>query len=243
MIKFFRHIRKTLISENNMGKYLKYAIGEILLVMIGILLALQVNNWNENKKLKKEEINMLKELRKDVAFSVTELDTVIKYNQETVTYLKHIQKHLYEDLPYSKVLDTAFAYLDIFHIPYLPKISYETLKVKGMDRLSNDSLKAKIISIYDFEFQRLINDYVNWEWSFSQNTTQRMMINHVRRGNEWDDETAKPNDYLALKQNTEFGNFLNVLITLRSDHINAMQWGRKQVDELLHMLNKELGYD
>jgi hypothetical protein len=54
MIKFFRHIRKSLIQEHNMGKYVKYAIGEILLVVMGILIALQINNWNENKKKPKE---------------------------------------------------------------------------------------------------------------------------------------------------------------------------------------------
>lgn len=50
MIKFFRHIRKSLIEKNKMGKYFKYAIGEIVLVVIGILIALQINNWNEEKK-------------------------------------------------------------------------------------------------------------------------------------------------------------------------------------------------
>ena len=55
MIKFFRHIRRSLIQKNQMGKYFKYAIGEILLVVIGILIALQINNWNEDRKLKKEE--------------------------------------------------------------------------------------------------------------------------------------------------------------------------------------------
>ena len=50
MIKFFRHIRQSLIMENKTSKYLKYAIGEIVLVMIGILLALQINNWNEHRK-------------------------------------------------------------------------------------------------------------------------------------------------------------------------------------------------
>ena len=52
MIKFFRTIRQKLLSEGNTGKYLKYAIGEILLVVIGILIALQVNTWNEKRKLK-----------------------------------------------------------------------------------------------------------------------------------------------------------------------------------------------
>ena len=56
MIKFFRHIRKSLLMENKTGKYFKYAIGEIILVVIGILIALQINNWNESRKLQ-EEIN------------------------------------------------------------------------------------------------------------------------------------------------------------------------------------------
>lgn len=50
MIKFFRKIRQQLLNENKTSKYLKYAIGEIVLVMIGILLALQVNNWNNERK-------------------------------------------------------------------------------------------------------------------------------------------------------------------------------------------------
>ena len=51
MIKFFRHIRKSLLMENKTTKYFKYAIGEIVLVVIGILIALQINNWNEHRKL------------------------------------------------------------------------------------------------------------------------------------------------------------------------------------------------
>jgi hypothetical protein len=50
MIKFFRKIRYELMGENKTGKYFKYAIGEIVLVVIGILIALQINNWNENRK-------------------------------------------------------------------------------------------------------------------------------------------------------------------------------------------------
>lgn len=50
MIKFFRKIRQNLLMENKTGKYLKYALGEIVLVVIGIMIALQINNWNENRK-------------------------------------------------------------------------------------------------------------------------------------------------------------------------------------------------
>ena len=66
MIKFFRHIRRSLIEKNQMRKYFKYAIGEIILVMIGILLALQVNNWNENRKNKIESDNALIELKTEI---------------------------------------------------------------------------------------------------------------------------------------------------------------------------------
>ena len=54
MIKFFRSIRKALLAENKFSKYLIYAIGEIVLVVIGILIALQINNWNENRKIERE---------------------------------------------------------------------------------------------------------------------------------------------------------------------------------------------
>ena len=55
MLGFFRKIRKQLAGENKVARYARYAMGENLLVTIGILIALQVNNWNEDAKLKKEE--------------------------------------------------------------------------------------------------------------------------------------------------------------------------------------------
>ena len=55
MIKFFRKIRQNVLSEGKTGKYMKYAIGEIVLVVIGILIALQIKNWNENRKYRNQE--------------------------------------------------------------------------------------------------------------------------------------------------------------------------------------------
>ncbi len=66
MFKFFRHIRQNLIMENKTGKYLKYAIGEIILVVIGILIALQINNWNEQQNEKKVELGYMKNLLEDL---------------------------------------------------------------------------------------------------------------------------------------------------------------------------------
>jgi hypothetical protein len=63
MIKFFRQIRYKLMSENKTSKYFKYAIGEILLVVIGILIALQINTWNEERKERNREQAILKNLQ------------------------------------------------------------------------------------------------------------------------------------------------------------------------------------
>ena len=75
MIKFFRKIRHNLIETGKTGKYFKYAIGEIILVMIGILLALQVNNWNINKINSVKEIEYLTGLKNDLEKQITEIGT------------------------------------------------------------------------------------------------------------------------------------------------------------------------
>lgn len=76
MIKFFRRLRQRLITENKLSKYLLYAAGEILLVMIGILLALQVNNWNTNKQNRLIEHNFLKNLKVDLEIDLYNLDSL-----------------------------------------------------------------------------------------------------------------------------------------------------------------------
>lgn len=72
MIKFFRKIRQNLLIENKTGKYFKYAIGEIVLVVIGILIALQLNNWNEIRKSRLEGLalleNLIVDLESDLAY-------------------------------------------------------------------------------------------------------------------------------------------------------------------------------
>ena len=69
------------MEKNKTGKYFKYAIGEIVLVMIGILLALQVNTWNENRKINKQELQLIASLQKEFTFNKDELDRSIKKAQ------------------------------------------------------------------------------------------------------------------------------------------------------------------
>jgi len=71
MLSFFRSIRQRLLSKNEVTRYIIYAIGEIALVMIGILLALQVNNWNEGRKNIKKEVIYLQNFKKDLEFEIS----------------------------------------------------------------------------------------------------------------------------------------------------------------------------
>lgn len=80
MIKFFRKIRQISLMENKTGKYLKYAIGEIALVMIGILLALQVNNWNNDRIQKQKEANYIEHINKEFLLNRVELDTATSFH-------------------------------------------------------------------------------------------------------------------------------------------------------------------
>lgn len=82
MIKFFRHIRQRFLSEGKFSKYLLYAIGEIVLVVIGILIALQINNWNEDRKARIQEFEILANLRTDLQADLKELAYQISFKTE-----------------------------------------------------------------------------------------------------------------------------------------------------------------
>ena len=82
MIKFFRRIRFNLMEQNKTGKYLKYAIGEIVLVVIGILIALQLNNWNESEKEQADFNSYIEQLKLDVETAIQNATRISKYSLE-----------------------------------------------------------------------------------------------------------------------------------------------------------------
>jgi len=86
MIKFFRKIRQNILIENKTGKYLKYAVGEILLVVIGILIALSINNWNENRKIRNTEQQYLLTLKEEFSFNKDELKSIMNRNNLNFDY-------------------------------------------------------------------------------------------------------------------------------------------------------------
>ncbi len=93
MLKFFRKIRQKLLSENKFSKYLIYAIGEIILVVIGILIALQINNWNEQRNTREKELVYLNGIRNDLEMNIIEIDEFISNRKDQVRAANEILDH------------------------------------------------------------------------------------------------------------------------------------------------------
>ena len=149
MIKFFRKIRYNLMSENKTGKYLKYAIGEIVLVVIGILIALSINNWNEKQKLIKNEKELITSLKKEITSIITGLNGSLEVNEEFLeTAEKLIQRLKVKDELYSaKEIYSAFDY-DSYKVdsPVLDKIiaSNSNLLIENKEHLADFRLLNRL---------------------------------------------------------------------------------------------------
>lgn len=160
MIKFFRNIRQNLLNEGQFSKYLLYAIGEILLVMMGILLALQVNNWNEGRKnIVKEQI-ILNDLNKNLESNSSALEGYIKDSKRRLIHIEYILKYFENDLPYSDSLSIFLPRIAWKHQINLVSSAYESLKSNGFDVVQSNDLRLKIIELFDQVYQpeiQLIN--------------------------------------------------------------------------------------
>ena len=95
MIKFFRTIRKDLMEQNKTGKYLKYAIGEIVLVVIGILIALSINNWNESRKLEQKKQELVLNLIDDFQENIVKLKSSIEHSNSSENLMNLFLKNAY----------------------------------------------------------------------------------------------------------------------------------------------------
>jgi hypothetical protein len=209
MIKFYRKIRQNLLMENKTGKYLKYAIGEIILVVIGILLALQINNWNENRKLKEKEISNIQNLVEEIGFnntilkSLNEVDsTSLIVGKKMLTILKNKDSKYKDSMSYdfSKMLDSR--------IFISRRTAYENLKSIDFNVIKSDSIRMNLSFIYDGLYSYLDNEQ-NTKRNESSKQIKNIIQNNFERieGNE-----IVPNDYEDLKKNKNFTNALSFYI-------------------------------
>ncbi|MDO1514541.1 DUF6090 family protein [Maribacter confluentis] len=148
MLKFFRIIRQNLLSEGKTGKYLKYAIGEVVLVVIGILVALYINNWNENQKEEKREILILKSLQKDFIENEKIYSKIIDNQTFVIDNCKSLIECLErKDLKYKRDSIISLIYYGAFNYYRAEPIlgSYQALIGSGdLKILESETLKSKL---------------------------------------------------------------------------------------------------
>ena len=123
MLKFFRKIRQNLISNGKTANYLKYAIGEIILVVIGILIALQINNWNESRKLVIEEKQYYKNIKRQLNEDASFINNNIEFNQYYYDQYDYATQQLLSN--------------DRSHLDSLAKISINLLEYSDFHQESN----------------------------------------------------------------------------------------------------------
>lgn len=228
MIKFFRNIRKNLINEGKTTSYIKYAIGEIVLVMIGILLALQVNNWNE--ELKKNELrtkylsSLVEDLKKDTALIANQYrfyakDTTringqitrIKNNMSSIDTLKKIARYEFE---------TDFQLISSFsNKTYLTLINtgdidlFDTWLVEELSKI--DQIQKLAIEVYDLNmevFSRVSSIY-NQRFPFHDNALAGDYLNSIWENVDKNELLAKFNLLISTKK-TAAENVMQFLPTM-----------------------------
>jgi hypothetical protein len=134
MLTFLRKIRKSLIDSGSVRKYLLYAIGEILLVVIGILIALQINVYRTNKNVQAEEIEFLKFVKQDLHKDFENLNNVSGFKKmqlenckEIIEYYKHSVKPVKDTLEFVDKIVTSFYLMN----ENPSNTAFETAKLSG----------------------------------------------------------------------------------------------------------------
>lgn len=164
MIKLFRNIRKKLLEQGKTANYLKYAIGEIVLVVIGILIALQINNWNEWRKDRITERVILIDLAKNIEINIQTFQNDIDLLEEWSRSSEIVIHALGNKISYSDTLRQHFHSARVTKQNlFISNIGYQSYKDRGLDLITNKDLSAEIIKLYEFTIPSLLasTDMVN----------------------------------------------------------------------------------
>ena len=214
MLAFLRKIRKSLVESGSARKYILYAIGEIALVVIGILIALQINNWNEQKKAYKFEDNLLLELRKSIEYDYSNIEEVLIGNNVSKSSCQILLHHFDQGLPYHDSLNFHFWKANHWWQLNLRLTAYENAKSYGLHFIKNDTLRMRLTAVYE-------NDVKWWDDTDSRlalyqyNVVEPYILNlfeSTALGSE-----MKPHDYQSLSNDKKYR-------TILETHIGNREW-------------------
>ena len=156
MIKLFRNIRQTLLNEGKTSKYLRYAVGEIVLVVIGILIALQINTWNLERINKNLETKYYERLLEDLKEEEASSQSIIDYIEQVSMHSK--KAILFFDNQHDQNKNSSQNLIDLYQASQIldnrPIMStYQELISSGqLNIFQNDSIKTSIISYYNLDW-------------------------------------------------------------------------------------------
>ena len=249
MIRFFRHIRKKIIEQNKFRKYLLYAIGEILLVVIGILIALQVNTWNENRKIANEEQAILIRLLDDLKLAKADSERFIERENEDINRLKLILRNPQEQADYLLQLNRdlmfyAAAWDLSFDIPVI--LTYNDLQNSGgTGKIRDSGLRAKLseMSLTILMLESLIGDrlsvhqtridnIIEYELNFVPLLAAQKELNDIYPG------TA--NNYIEIMQNPRVRNLLGIKLDLTILVLNLRKDLHQKLAQIMEMVESEI---
>ena len=234
-------------DDNRPLKYARYAVGEIVLVVIGILIALQINTWNQNRMKAAEELHMLKAIKIGLEKDLYDLKSNTKGISASITSGNAIIHAIENDLPYR---DSIADHMGIFMFPVMfvhSTSAFETLKSKGIDLISNADLRDQIISVYDSGYNFFLK---NEAITIEENERGLKHIYATRFHESYVYDLDKdgyeprlvPIDYEALKDDQEFKYYLktykNRLNILLNFHYELRLL--KKVQGLIDSLTEEI---
>lgn len=244
MLKFFRRIRRKLLEGGNLKRYTIYAIGEIILVVVGILIALQINNWNREREDRKLETKILREISNNLRLDLNEIRIDISLmDSVNVACDKLIEYINANDVP-SEAFYANVAKLRV--APHFdPNLSgYELLTSKGVDIIRNDSLRISISSIYESSYP-YYGKYEQERIQYKIHQMSPILLDHftwIFNPDEYFKSSYKisTEDYMKIKKN---GSFLK-LVHATSLENRVVQDRAKRIEQqildLFDFLKEEL---
>lgn len=238
MLYLLRQFRRKQLKENKVATYLLYGVGEIILVVIGILIAVNIDDWNKKKENRILEIKYLKELKSNLEFDLKDIAFNIEFNESRKKSNEIIIHQLRSDIPYHDSLAFHFSNL-VFSTRTLPKKSaFESLRSKGLEIISNDSLRSELTLIYSVSY----HDAIDFETKDDHPFQFQVLWPEVLKVIEIDSlgKAARPVNYPRLKNNITFKNALTANLTIRKYMIDKYYALELKVANLIQLIDKEL---
>jgi len=218
MIKFFRNIRRKLISENRFSKYLLYAVGEIVLVVIGILIALQVNNWNEQRKQNMQKNLIIQSLLSDLKMdSVLIGQTLTILQQDTTEIMSFIRRMSGNNANIDTLIQIArFEFDPKIHV----HVTFNDNTLKGLLSTGNLNILDKWMQNEILELNLMHEDYIS-RTELNLGAYVDQVIAYERMYPLSDSGNIFPNSKLAgaiwhKAKFEELGTFLNAVLAIRN---------------------------